>query len=67
MTYYQTLGLNPSEATINEITCSFRSLAVANHPLRKNDNKIAERQKAFSKICEAYDVLSTPELRAIYD
>ena len=66
MDYYATLGVS-KDAGIKEVTGAFRNLAIEAHTLRVLDNTLAERQKVFSKICEAYEVLSTPELRSVYD
>ena len=66
MDYYAALGIS-KEAGIKEVTDAFRALAIENHTLRVLDNSLGERQKAFSKICEAYEVLSNPKFRDVYD
>lgn len=61
--YYGLLGLD-RKATLGEIRAAFRSLALKFHPDRKPD---AESQHIFRQISEAYDALSDPETRKIYD
>ncbi|MFA6433399.1 MAG: molecular chaperone DnaJ [Elusimicrobiales bacterium] len=62
--YYRTLGV-PRNASEPEIKTAFRKLALKYHPDRNHGNKDAEAQ--FKEIGEAYEVLSTPEKRRIYD
>ena len=62
MDYYKVLGIESVNASHEDITREFRRLALEFHPL-KSKEKIAEKQLIFSKICEAYEVLSKPELR----
>ena len=65
--YYATLNLART-ATAPEIATQFRHLALATHPERnKTGGRLAVATYAFSEICEAYEVLSTPELKEIYD
>jgi curved DNA-binding protein len=60
MTYYTTLGLDPS-ASGDEIRQAYRSLSKIHHPDAGGD---AERFKAIS---QAYQVLKDPVTRARYD
>jgi DnaJ homolog subfamily B member 4 len=53
------------EATQNEIRVAYKKLALQWHP-DKNEDKILAESK-FKKICEAYFVLSNPDLRRQYD
>lgn len=62
--YYRTLGVSRN-ATEEEIKSAFRKLALKYHPDRNPDNKEAESK--FKEINEAYEVLSNPEKRRIYD
>lgn len=62
--YYEILGV-PRNATQEEIKRAYRRLALKYHPDRNPGNKEAEEK--FKEISEAYQVLSDPEKRAIYD
>ncbi|CAM9757089.1 unnamed protein product, partial [Hapterophycus canaliculatus] len=63
--YYGTLGLkkNAKEAAIKK---AYRSLALKYHP-DKNQEKQEWATKKFEDVAEAYEVLSDPEKRSIYD
>lgn len=61
--YYGLLGVD-RKASPSEIRVAFRKLALKFHPDRRPD---AEAQRVFRQISEAYDVLSDPEHRKIYD
>jgi curved DNA-binding protein CbpA len=63
MDYYQILGVTYS-ATQHEIKRAYRRLAVLYHP-DKNRDPAAEN--IFKSINEAYDVLSDPAKKSIYD
>lgn len=68
MDYYKVLGIHPTGATIDDIAGAFRTLSVETHPLRhQKDGRQSEMLRKFDAICEAYEVLSDPELRATYD
>lgn len=62
--YYQLLGVERN-ATADDIRAAYRKLALKYHPDRNPGNKEAERK--FKEISEAYDVLSDPERRRLYD
>lgn len=62
--YYEVLGVGRN-ATEQEIKQAYRRLALKYHPDRNPGNKEAEEK--FKEIAEAYQVLSSPELRARYD
>lgn len=62
--YYATLGVS-REAKEPEIKKAYRRLARKCHPDVNPGDKAAEER--FKKVQEAYDVLSDPKKRAIYD
>ena len=66
MDYYKILELDPVTATHEQISSSFRRLSLKNHPLKDQDN-LSGKHLEFSKVCEAFDVLSKPERKAIFD
>jgi len=61
--YYEILGLSRS-ASPEEIKRAFRQLAREHHPDVNQDPEAAER---FKEINEAYQILSDPERRSLYD
>lgn len=63
--YYQILGVDKN-VDQNTLKKSYRKLCMKWHPDKNKDNqKVAEEK--FKEIAEAYDVLSDPEKRKIYD
>jgi molecular chaperone DnaJ len=62
--YYEILGVS-RDATDKEIKQSYRRLAMELHPDRNPNNPEAEER--FKEAAEAYDVLSNPEKREIYN
>ena len=62
--YYSQLGVNRG-ATQEEIRKAYRALARRFHPDRNQGNETAEER--FREITKAYDVLSDPEQRKMYD
>merc|ERR1711874_179874 len=61
--YYKVLGINKG-ASEEEIKKSYRKLAMKYHPDKKNS---AGAEEKFKEIGEAYDVLSDPKKKQIYD
>lgn len=62
--YYRLLGV-ARNANPDEIKTAYRRMAMKYHPDRNPGNK--ESEASFKEINEAYEVLSTPEKREIYD
>jgi curved DNA-binding protein len=60
MDYYQTLGLKRG-ASPEEIKKAYRSMAMKHHPDRGGD------EKKFKDISAAYEILSDPEKKQMYD
>ncbi len=62
--YYGTLGVR-RDVTQADLKKAFRKLARKHHPdVNKSD---AEAERRFKEVNEAYDVLSDPEKRKLYD
>jgi curved DNA-binding protein len=62
--FYAELGV-PRGADADAIKKAFRALAMKFHPDRNPDNKAAEDR--FKRVNRAYEVLSDPKKRAVYD
>lgn len=62
--YYETLGV-PRAATDDEIRKAYRKLARKYHPDLNPGDKSAEDR--FKNVQEAYDILSEPNKRSMYD
>lgn len=63
--YYAILGVSKT-ATDDELKKAFRKKAKQYHPDANPDNK-AEAERKFKEINEAYEVLSDPQKRKMYD
>src|SRR5579885_694430 len=62
--YYETLGVG-RQASLEEIRKAYRKLARKYHPdLNPGDKSSEER---FKNVQEAYDILSDPKKRQMYD
>src|SRR5580700_2268738 len=62
--FYQTLGVG-RDADTEEIRKAYRKLARKHHPDLNPGDKAAEDR--FKKVQEAYDVLSDPKKKQMYD
>jgi len=62
--YYEVLSVGKT-ASREEIKKSYRKLALQHHPDRNKGDKDAEEK--FKEAAEAYEVLSDPEKRQLYD
>jgi molecular chaperone DnaJ len=62
--YYETLGVSRT-ATADEIKQAYRRLAIQHHPDKNSGNKQSEEK--FKEVNEAYEVLSNPQKRSLYD
>ena len=63
--YYEVLGVNKN-ATDEELKKAYRKLAKQYHPDANPDNK-AEAEAKFKEVNEAYETLSNPQKRQMYD
>ncbi len=62
--YYEVLGVQRN-ATAEEVKKAFRKLAVQHHPDKNPGDKKAEEK--FKEINEAYETISDPQKRKMYD
>jgi molecular chaperone DnaJ len=62
--YYQVLGVS-RQVDASELKRAYRKLALELHPDRNPDDR--ESEARFKEASEAYQVLSDPEKRALYD
>src|SRR3989338_6920649 len=61
--YYDILGVSKN-ATLHEIKAAYRKQAMKWHPDR---NKSSEAEKKFKDINQAFEVVSDPKKKEIYD
>lgn len=67
VSYYDLLNV-PRDATATEIKKAYRRLATAFHPDKQQSDDLRDiASGTFSDIQEAYEILSDPERRQIYD
>lgn len=64
--YYEVLGV-PKNASDDEIKKAYRKLAAAHHPDRHADADKPKHEALFKEAKEAYETLSDPQKRAVYD
>src|SRR6476646_3124087 len=64
MDFYETLGVK-RDAAVDDIRKAYRKLARKHHPDLNPGDKTAEDR--FKKVQEAYDVLSDPKKKQMYD
>ncbi|KAL7545343.1 hypothetical protein ACHAWF_008694 [Thalassiosira exigua] len=67
--YYEALGVD-KDAADDELRRAYKKMAVKWHPDKQASKAESERKEAeekFKKMAEAYDVLSDPEKRGVYD
>tara|TARA_X000000950_G_scaffold282028_1_gene379989 strand:- start:713 stop:1738 length:1026 start_codon:yes stop_codon:yes gene_type:complete len=64
--YYDLLGVSKN-ATETEIKKAYRKLAIKYHPDKSPEDKKNEYTEKFKEITEAYEVLSDPKKKQIYD
>lgn len=63
--YYAVLGIK-KDADENAIKKAYKKMAMKYHPDRNIDNQ-EQSEKKFKEVSEAYEVLSDPEKKKIYD
>ncbi|KAL7681658.1 putative transmembrane Fragile-X-F-associated protein [Plasmopara halstedii] len=64
MVYYEIMGIE-SDATAEQIKKAYRKKALQLHPDKRGNTP--ESQEEFTRMKQAYDVLSDPQKREIYD
>jgi len=62
--FYEVLGVERS-TTLDDIKKAYRKLALQYHPDRNPSN--VEAEERFKEATEAYEILSEPEKRQLYD
>ena len=65
-TYYEVLDVTQSSSP-SEIKKAYRRLALRYHPDKHGEETRVHAERKFKEISEAYDVLSDPEKKTLYD
>ncbi|XP_042492368.1 chaperone protein dnaJ 20, chloroplastic-like [Macadamia integrifolia] len=66
MNFYELFGISES-GSFSEIKQAYKQLARKYHPDVSPPERIAENTKRFIQVQEAYETLSDPKMRALYD
>jgi DnaJ-class molecular chaperone len=64
---YQRLGLSNTKCSPKDIQKAYRRKALKHHPDKVPKAQREKAEKEFKKIGEAYEILSDPEKRKLYD
>ena len=64
--YYALLGVS-RDAKDDDLKKAYRKLALKHHPDRLPPAKKEAGEKMFKEVASAYECLSDPQLRAVYD
>ena len=64
--FYEVLGV-PKNASDDDIKKAYRKLAMKYHPDRNQGDGAAKAEEKFKEAKEAYEMLSDPQKRAVYD
>lgn len=64
---YEVLGIGESEASLSDIKKAYKKMARKYHPDVSPPERVDENTKRFLMVKEAYETLSNPQRRALYD
>lgn len=65
-TFYELLGI-PETGTLTEIKGAYKQMALKYHPDVSPPDRVEEYTRKFIRVQEAYEILSDPGTRAMYD